>query len=81
MLRFSHEEPTGVWVCGPDGDRVCLAFARFVDAIEDGVLRPDDWVWSRIVTRGRWVRAADMRLYRVLTSGDTGVRPPPPISP
>lgn len=72
MLRFSHEEPTGMWVCGPDGDQVCLAFARFVDAIEDGALRPDDWVWSRIVTGGRWVRAADLRLFQKLTEPPRG---------
>lgn len=94
MLRFSHEEPTGVWVCGPDGERVCLTFANFVAAIEDGALRPDDRVWSRIVTGGRWVRAADMRLYRLLADQaetsrlphperpeDASVWPPPPSRP
>lgn len=65
-MRLSHEKPTGVWVCGPDGDMVRLTFPGFIAAIEEGALHPDDRVWSHIVTDGRWVRARDMRLYQRL---------------
>ena len=67
-MRISLEEPTGMWVRGEDGQAVPLTFPAFVAAVEDGAVSPDDHVWSRIVTRSRWVRAGDMRLFQMLTT-------------
>lgn len=66
-MRFSMQEPTGIWVHGADGETVLLSFPAFVAAIEDGAVLADDAIWSHIVTDGKWIRAGDMRLFQMLT--------------
>ena len=74
-----------MWVRGADGEAAALTFPSFVAAVEDGAVLPDDRVWSRIVTDGRWVRAGDMRLFQMLAAErqvaqalNAQVWPPPP---
>ena len=90
-MRLSMEEPTGMRVRDEAGREVTLTFAVFADAVERGLIGPDDHVRSHIVTADQWVRVGDLRLYRVLMEGGRARRaserealeavwPPPPPS-
>lgn len=85
-MRNEIGEPTGMRVRRAAGAEVTLEFAAFVAAIESGDVGPEDEVCSHIVTRDRWVRVGEMRLYREIRqnvqrerAAREGVWPPAPV--
>ena len=71
-MRNEIGEPTGMRVRRESGAEETLEFAAFVAAIERGHIGPEDEVCSHIVTRDRWVRVGDMRLYREIVRNEGG---------
>lgn len=71
-MRNEIGEPTGMWVRTEARAEEVIEFTAFVTAIERGDIGAGDEVRSRIVTRDRWVRVGDMRLYREIMRGDGG---------
>lgn len=65
-MQTSWEKPTGILVYGKNGEESLLSFPAFVEAIQKGVIGPDDEAHSRIVTSGQRVRVGDMRLFSLL---------------
>ena len=71
-MRNEIGEPTGMRVRRASGAEETLEFAAFVAAIERGDIGPEDEVCSHIVTRDKWVRVGDMRLYREIVRSEGG---------
>jgi len=87
-MRNEIGEPTGMRVRRATGAEMTMEFSVFAAAIERGDIGSEDEVCSHIVTRDRWVRVGEMRLYREIRQGAErekaareGVWPPAPQAP